>query len=186
MENESFIISPRNTCIRNQHAPMYFEGGRPTTETEVHAWKVASTYQDEMVFNRIRAHGFACYEAVEIAMDHPDSPKWYRKLPKKYEQFAMVAKLGAEVMMQGVPNSGQWLFGVRHPGAEIYTVVDIACYLFDMGIEQMPIVTGRQLFIEQSLSEIYSDHQNQQMNVQILKMQSAREVKENKPWHSRY
>jgi len=98
----------------------------------------------------------------------------------------MVAKLGAEVMMQGVPNSGQWFFGVRHPGAEIYTVVDIACYLFDMGIEQMPIVTGRQLFIEQSLSEIYSNHQNQQMNVQILKMQSAREVKGNKPWHSRY
>jgi len=51
-----------------------------------------------------------------------------------------------------------------------------------MGIDKMPIVTGRLPFIEYALTDAYSAHIGQQMNVKVVEMRSAQEIYGNKQW----
>lgn len=116
-------------------------------------------------FKAMNLRGMACFQAVE-AFAKPTNQLLSKNLGFVVDGQPWLG-FSEKINSLGSSQSGQNALRIQelNPLKPIFSVIDPACYLYDIPYDQMPIAVGSHHFIERAMTELYSSAT--QRNIEI-------------------
>ncbi|MFA5770869.1 MAG: hypothetical protein WC894_05250, partial [Patescibacteria group bacterium] len=118
-------------------------------------------------FNALKIRNKACFE-VTFAFAGPTNSILNREFGFSVDREPWL-QFSEKINSQGAPQSGQNVLRITGGGSDsTFSIIDPACYLYDIPYANMPIAVGNHGFIERAMSELYSNATGQNIETELF------------------
>ena len=118
-------------------------------------------------FNSLKIRNRACFE-VTFAFAGPTNSILNREFGFSVDRKPWL-QFSEKINSQSAPQSGQNVLRISgKDSGSTFSIINPACYLYDIPYSDMPIAVGNHDFIERAMSELYSNATGQNVETQLF------------------